>query len=87
MVGVTDDVRPLEAIPRLFLQAVAVAVVLATFPVELRVLPIGPWWFERTLLIRRHNLVCEPRQFYGRNRLDDGGGSRPADRRVSLFSD
>jgi UDP-N-acetylmuramyl pentapeptide phosphotransferase/UDP-N-acetylglucosamine-1-phosphate transferase len=50
LVGVTDDIRPLKAVPRLFLQAAAVMVVLATLPVELRILPIAPWWIERALL-------------------------------------
>ena len=50
LVGVTDDVRPLEPMPRLFLQAVAVATVLASLPSELRVLPFAPWWIERLLL-------------------------------------
>jgi len=50
LVGVTDDVRPLEPLPRLFLHAVAVAAVLTTIPVELRILPIAPWWIERLLL-------------------------------------
>jgi UDP-N-acetylmuramyl pentapeptide phosphotransferase/UDP-N-acetylglucosamine-1-phosphate transferase len=50
LVGVTDDIRPLEAIPRLFLQATAVTVVLAALPVELRIFPIVPWWIERALL-------------------------------------
>jgi UDP-N-acetylmuramyl pentapeptide phosphotransferase/UDP-N-acetylglucosamine-1-phosphate transferase len=50
LVGVTDDLRPLEAMPRLFLQAVAVTAVLASLPPELRVLPLAPWWIERLLL-------------------------------------
>ena len=39
IVGVTDDVRPLEALPRLILQTAAVAIVLAMLPAELRVVP------------------------------------------------
>jgi UDP-N-acetylmuramyl pentapeptide phosphotransferase/UDP-N-acetylglucosamine-1-phosphate transferase len=50
LVGVTDDVHPLEPLPRLFLQAVAMAAVLTALPAELRVLPIVPWWVERLLL-------------------------------------
>jgi len=50
LVGVADDMRPLEPMPRLFLQAVAVAGVLASLPSELRILPITPWWIERLLL-------------------------------------
>jgi UDP-N-acetylmuramyl pentapeptide phosphotransferase/UDP-N-acetylglucosamine-1-phosphate transferase len=51
IVGVTDDIRPLEVLPRLILQAAAVAVILATLPVELRVLPVLPWWLERAGLL------------------------------------
>jgi UDP-N-acetylmuramyl pentapeptide phosphotransferase/UDP-N-acetylglucosamine-1-phosphate transferase len=51
MVGVTDDIRPLEAPLRLSLQALAVIAVIATLPIELRVLPMLPWWFERALLV------------------------------------
>jgi len=50
-VGVTDDIRPLEAMPRLILQAVAVAVVIAVLPAELRIFPALPWWAERALLL------------------------------------
>ena len=49
LVGVTDDLRPLEAMPRLFLQAIAVGAVLAALPTELRVLPMTPLWIERLL--------------------------------------
>ena len=51
IIGVTDDVRPLEALPRLILQAVAVAVVLAMLPPELRIIPAVPWWIERAGLL------------------------------------
>ena len=51
LVGVTDDVRPLAALPRLVLQAAAVTVVLATLPAEMRILPLLPWWLERALLL------------------------------------
>ena len=51
LVGVTDDVRPLEALPRLILQAAAVAVVLAMLPAEMRIVPASPWWLERALLL------------------------------------
>jgi UDP-N-acetylmuramyl pentapeptide phosphotransferase/UDP-N-acetylglucosamine-1-phosphate transferase len=50
-VGATDDVRPLEVMPRLLLQAVAALVVIATLPNELRILPVLPWWFERALML------------------------------------
>jgi UDP-N-acetylmuramyl pentapeptide phosphotransferase/UDP-N-acetylglucosamine-1-phosphate transferase len=50
-VGVTDDMRPLQALPRLVLQAAAVAVVLAAVPPELRVVPALPWWAERLCIL------------------------------------
>ena len=49
-VGAVDDVRAMPVLPRLLLQALAVAVVVATLPVELRVVPPLPWWLERALL-------------------------------------
>jgi UDP-N-acetylmuramyl pentapeptide phosphotransferase/UDP-N-acetylglucosamine-1-phosphate transferase len=50
LVGVTDDIRPLEALPRLLLQAIAVLVVLAMLPPGLHILSVLPWWVERALL-------------------------------------
>ena len=50
-VGVTDDIRPLEALPRLLLQGVAVATVIAALPAELRIVSQMPWWLERTLIL------------------------------------
>jgi UDP-N-acetylmuramyl pentapeptide phosphotransferase/UDP-N-acetylglucosamine-1-phosphate transferase len=50
LVGVTDDIRPLEPMPRLVLQALAVLVVLAMLPSALRVVPALPWGAERALL-------------------------------------
>jgi len=49
--GATDDMRPLEAIPRLLLQAAAVAIVVAFLSAELRIVPVLPWWIERALLL------------------------------------
>jgi UDP-N-acetylmuramyl pentapeptide phosphotransferase/UDP-N-acetylglucosamine-1-phosphate transferase len=51
VVGATDDMRPLEALPRLVLQTAAVGVVIAALPAELRVLPVLPWWIERLLFL------------------------------------
>jgi UDP-N-acetylmuramyl pentapeptide phosphotransferase/UDP-N-acetylglucosamine-1-phosphate transferase len=51
VVGATDDVRPLEALPRLLLQAAAVAVVIATLPAELRIISALPWWIERACIL------------------------------------
>ena len=50
IVGAVDDIRPLDPGPRLALQAVAVVVVLAALPAELRVVSILPWWAERVLM-------------------------------------
>src|SRR5262249_30777443 len=45
--GVIDDMHGLPVLPRLLLQAVAIALVLTSLPVELRVVPALPWWIER----------------------------------------
>ena len=37
--------------PRLVLQAVAVAAVLAALPDEARIVPLLPWWIERAALL------------------------------------
>lgn len=50
VIGATDDIRPLEALPRLALQGIAVIVVLATIPFELRLFSGIPWWVERGLI-------------------------------------
>jgi UDP-N-acetylmuramyl pentapeptide phosphotransferase/UDP-N-acetylglucosamine-1-phosphate transferase len=49
-VGIADDIRPIDALPRLFLQALAVAFVLASLPEDLRVSVVLPWWIERALM-------------------------------------
>ena len=51
IVGATDDIRPLKAAPRLLLQSIAVAIVIAALPEGLRILPLIPWWLERALLL------------------------------------
>jgi len=50
LVGAIDDVRQIAVMPRLILQAVGVAIVLAALPGELRVVPFLPYWLERALL-------------------------------------
>jgi UDP-N-acetylmuramyl pentapeptide phosphotransferase/UDP-N-acetylglucosamine-1-phosphate transferase len=50
VVGAVDDIRPIEPSPRLLLQAIAVAVVIAALPSSLRILPMLPWWAERALM-------------------------------------
>jgi UDP-N-acetylmuramyl pentapeptide phosphotransferase/UDP-N-acetylglucosamine-1-phosphate transferase len=49
-VGAVDDMRAMPVLPRLLLQALAVAMVIAALPAELRVVPSLPWWIERALL-------------------------------------
>jgi UDP-N-acetylmuramyl pentapeptide phosphotransferase/UDP-N-acetylglucosamine-1-phosphate transferase len=50
-VGLIDDVKHLPVLPRLVLQAVAIALAIyAALPDELRVMPSMPLWFERTFL-------------------------------------
>ena len=51
LVGATDDIRPLDAIPRLILQTAAVAAVIATFPDEMRIVPTLPWWLDRAVVL------------------------------------
>jgi UDP-N-acetylmuramyl pentapeptide phosphotransferase/UDP-N-acetylglucosamine-1-phosphate transferase len=51
-VGATDDIRPLGAVPRLFLQFAAVAIVVVIAAEGVRILPAWtPAWLERGLLI------------------------------------
>jgi UDP-N-acetylmuramyl pentapeptide phosphotransferase/UDP-N-acetylglucosamine-1-phosphate transferase len=49
-VGVADDIHPLGVVPRLLLQALAVAAMIYALPNDLRVVPLLPWWLERILL-------------------------------------
>lgn len=51
IVGATDDVRPMEAVPRLLLQAVAALVVMVALPPGLQIFPDLPWWLERALML------------------------------------
>jgi UDP-N-acetylmuramyl pentapeptide phosphotransferase/UDP-N-acetylglucosamine-1-phosphate transferase len=51
IVGAVDDIRVVEAFPRLILQVIAVMVVVATLPTELRIIPALPWWFERCAIL------------------------------------
>lgn len=49
LVGAVDDIRTIEVAPRLLLQTIAVAIMIAGLPTELRALPMLPWWIERAL--------------------------------------
>jgi UDP-N-acetylmuramyl pentapeptide phosphotransferase/UDP-N-acetylglucosamine-1-phosphate transferase len=51
LVGFADDVRPIQVVPRLLLQAAAVAAVLFTAPTEMRLLPSLPVSVERGVLL------------------------------------
>ena len=50
VVGAIDDVRSIAVMPRLALQAIAVVIVLAALPGDLRVVPLFPYWLERAVL-------------------------------------
>src|SRR5262245_24075268 len=51
IVGAADDLWTIGIVARFLLHAIAVGVVVASLPSELRVLPVLPWWFERALLL------------------------------------
>lgn len=51
IVGAIDDIRAIAIAPRLLLQTVAVAAVVAALPADLQVVPFLPWWVERALLL------------------------------------
>ena len=51
VVGAIDDVRALNALTRLLVQAAAVAVVLASIPRDFQIFPVLEWWQERSLLL------------------------------------
>jgi UDP-N-acetylmuramyl pentapeptide phosphotransferase/UDP-N-acetylglucosamine-1-phosphate transferase len=50
VIGIADDVHPIAALPRFFLQAAAVALVVAVLPDNLRAVSFLPWWVERILM-------------------------------------
>jgi UDP-N-acetylmuramyl pentapeptide phosphotransferase/UDP-N-acetylglucosamine-1-phosphate transferase len=50
-VGFADDIRPIQVLPRLLLQAMAVGIVLFAAPAELRIVPAVPLLLERALLL------------------------------------
>jgi UDP-N-acetylmuramyl pentapeptide phosphotransferase/UDP-N-acetylglucosamine-1-phosphate transferase len=51
LVGAIDDIWTVGVLPRLLLQALAVGLVIAALPSELRAVPSLPWWIERALLL------------------------------------
>jgi len=50
IVGAIDDIKPVGVLPRLLLQAAAVAAVLMTLPDDLRIVSMLPQWLERLAL-------------------------------------
>jgi UDP-N-acetylmuramyl pentapeptide phosphotransferase/UDP-N-acetylglucosamine-1-phosphate transferase len=51
VVGAVDDMRTIEVAPRLLLQTLAVGIMIASLPTELRVVPMLPWWIERVVML------------------------------------
>ena len=50
-VGLADDVHSIPVLPRLLLQAAAVAAIVFTAPESLRIVDALPFWIERSLLL------------------------------------
>ena len=50
LVGATDDIKTIQVIPRLILQALAVAAVLVATSGHLRIIPAVPIWIEQAIL-------------------------------------
>jgi UDP-N-acetylmuramyl pentapeptide phosphotransferase/UDP-N-acetylglucosamine-1-phosphate transferase len=51
LLGAIDDIRPIAVVPRLAIQVLAVAAVIAVLPGDFQMTPFLPWWVERTLLV------------------------------------
>ncbi|WP_439922632.1 glycosyl transferase [Nitrobacter sp. JJSN] len=51
VVGAADDVRSLPVLTRLLAQAIAVGAILAMWPGDIRIFPLGPLWIERGVLL------------------------------------
>jgi UDP-N-acetylmuramyl pentapeptide phosphotransferase/UDP-N-acetylglucosamine-1-phosphate transferase len=51
IVGMADDIRSISYGPRLFLQIVAVSIVITSLPDKFVLFPFLPWWLERALLL------------------------------------
>jgi UDP-N-acetylmuramyl pentapeptide phosphotransferase/UDP-N-acetylglucosamine-1-phosphate transferase len=51
LVGAVDDIRTIEAVPRLIMQFVAVGAVVALMPADAHIVPWLPLWLERALLV------------------------------------
>jgi UDP-N-acetylmuramyl pentapeptide phosphotransferase/UDP-N-acetylglucosamine-1-phosphate transferase len=51
VLGAVDDIRPIDVVPRLVIQLLAVAIVIASLPANFQMTPVLPWWSERILLV------------------------------------
>jgi UDP-N-acetylmuramyl pentapeptide phosphotransferase/UDP-N-acetylglucosamine-1-phosphate transferase len=51
IVGALDDINPLGTLPRLTVQTIAVAIIVAILPGNAQVMPVVPWWVERAVLV------------------------------------
>ena len=51
LVGVGDDIRTIPVLPRLLLQAIAVAAVVLSAPADVRIAPACPFWIERGMVM------------------------------------
>jgi UDP-N-acetylmuramyl pentapeptide phosphotransferase/UDP-N-acetylglucosamine-1-phosphate transferase len=51
LVGMADDIRSIQVLPRLLLQAAAVGAILYVAPADFRIIPACPLWIERALLL------------------------------------
>ncbi len=51
IVGLADDIKSIKVLPRLLLQAAAVAAVIFAASGDLRILPACPLWIERAVLL------------------------------------
>ncbi len=60
-VGAVDDFRPVAAVPRIVLQAIAVAIVLYTLPDRLPIVPPLPFRLEWAPALAERPLVRQPR--------------------------
>jgi UDP-N-acetylmuramyl pentapeptide phosphotransferase/UDP-N-acetylglucosamine-1-phosphate transferase len=49
--GLADDTTALGVTPRLLFQIIAVVIVVAALPGDLRIVPLLPWWLERLVLL------------------------------------
>ena len=51
MLGAVDDIRTVPVAPRLLVQFLCVAIVIAVLPADFQMTPFLPWWLERALLV------------------------------------